>query len=184
MLSRVFAVECVLIAVLFFVGPNGIRAQDGTYGEGFGVGVDVGSDVLIGEDFEEWDNGVILGGVVSYAWSTGVELAASASFVSHDAERAEVTFGTLTGILRRRFSVPAEGTPHIHPYVDARVGLIEAEADPGGRERGAQVGGGVGLELLLTRATSLVGGASVSYIDVGTTDGLRILPRIGAKVRF
>lgn len=184
MLSSVLTRICVLIALLLFVGPDGLRAQDGTYGEGFGVGVDVGSDVLIGEDFEDWDNAVILGGVVSYAWSTGLELGAAASFVSHDADRAEVTFGTLTGIIRRRFSVPAEGTPHLHPYMDVRVGLIEAEAEPGGRERGAQVGGGAGLELLLTRAMSMFGGASVSHIEVGNTSGVRVIPRVGAKVRF
>lgn len=184
MLHRVSATTCVLTALLLSVGPTGLRAQEGIDAEGLGLQVDAGVDVLTGEDYQDWDNAVAFGGLVSYAWSDGVEVGAAASFVSHDVDGADVMLGTLTAILRRRFWHSAEGTPHIHPYVEARVGLIEADADPGGDELGAELGGGVGLELWLTRRVGVVGGASASYLEIDNLTGLRIAPRAGVKVRL
>lgn len=183
MIRKTVIPTLALIVTFALAGPGHLHAQGG-HGQGFGLQADIGASVLTGDDFDGWDTGLNFTALGSYAWTTGWELGVAAGFASHDVGAADVQLNQVASVFRKRFYVPTGEAPHVHPYVEGRIGWVQADFDGAGSESGLEAAGGAGVEYWMTQQVSLTGGVNLGYLDVGEASGLHFVPRAGLKVRF
>lgn len=200
-----------LLAVgLLAVTPDGARAQAG---QGVGLEANAGYYTLGGDDFTGIDEGFGFEAVASYGWANGFALGVGAGIGMHDAEVPDGAGDVdsdfdLIGVFAQptyRFNVAAEGTPHVHPFVGARVGYARLSSETEGTgtaeveasANGFSAGGLGGVEIWFTDEVGVTGSVLFDVLSFGDIEeedgetqadtdrsGTRLGFRGGLKVRF
>lgn len=162
-----------------------------------GLEASAGYHILGGDDFDALDNAIGFEALGSYAFDSGLELGIGTGITSHDFDGAFASSGDIVSVFadgRYRFQYPAPSTPHLHPFIAARIGWtqLSLEVDDGDdpSASGFLVGGGGGVEYWFTDAVAVVGAGTFDFLDYGDSDelpdfsGNRVDLRGGLKVRF
>jgi len=163
-----------------------------------GLEASAGYHILGGDDFDGFDNAIGFEALGSYAFDSGLEIGIGVGIASHDLDGTFASSGDIVSVFadgRYRFQYPAASTPHLHPFVAARVGWtsMSLEVADGGDDPSASgllVGAGGGIEYWFTDAVAVVGAGTFDILDYGDSDeladfsGNRVDLRGGLKVRF
>ena len=199
----------VLAAGLLAGTPDGARAQAG---QGVGLEANAGYYSLGGDDFTGIDEGFGFEAVASYGWASGFSLGIGAGIGMHDAEAPDGVGDVdsdfdLIGVFAQptyRFNVSAQETPHVHPFLGARVGYARISSETEGTgapeveasANGFSAGGLGGVEIWLTDEVGVTGSVLFDVLSFGDTEvdgetqpdsdssGTRLGFRGGLKVRF
>lgn len=213
--DRTIAWTTAWLAPLFAAGllagtPEAARGQ--APGQGVGLEVNAGYYTLGGDDFEGIDAGPGFEAVASYGWAGGFALGVGAGIGLHDADAPDGAGAAssdldLIGIFAQpvyRFNISARGTPHVHPFVGARIGYarLSSETEDTGTAAvevsasGFSAGGLGGVEVWISDEVGLTGSALFDVLSFGDADvdgvtqadtdssGTRLGFRGGLKVRF
>lgn len=181
------------LALLAFSNPAHAQAR-----QGVGLEVSAGYQTLSGDDFESFDDAAAFEALGSYAWTDGWELGIGAGIASHGRDELVGDVSTdridVFGEGRYRFNVPGTPASHVHPFLSGRIGYTTLTTETDGEDAaqsGLLLGGGAGLEYWLSDEVSLMGAATLDYLNYGDSDevpversGLGLRLRGGLKVRF
>lgn len=186
---RALVAVAILAGAAIAFSPADAAAQDDR--PVFGLTASIGYGFLGGEDLDALDDGLGFEAIGSVAWPRGFELGVGAGISNHDVDPGDVgaDLTVLFGEGRYRFGVPAASVPHMHPYVAARVGYANLDAD-GGLLDGDGVSGllaglGGGLEYWLSEGVAIDGGGTFNFLNLSDdVSGTKLDLRAGLKVRF
>ena len=182
LISSLVGITAILAA------PQLLKAQ----GQGFGLEVNAGYDMMTGEDFDAFDNELGFEAIGSYAWVSGWELGIGAGFSDYELNgAASVDQLNVFGEGRYRFGTPASLTPHVHPFVQGRIGYTRLDLANDASQSGLLVGAGGGVEYWISDEVAVVGDGVVHFLSYGDSDevpvkrdGAEVSLRGGLKVRF
>lgn len=180
----------LLGTTLLLLSAVDARAQS----QGIGLEVNAGYDILTGDDFDAFENGLGFEVIGSHAWTSGWELGVGAGFSSHDLDGLDGPSAdqiNVFGEARYRFGVPAAVPTHTHPFVLGRLGYTRLDVDDDASQSGLLAGAGGGVEYWLTDEVGILGAGVLQLLSYGDSDdvpverdGVEFNLHGGLKVRF
>lgn len=187
---RTRSLATAAVVALALLWPTSLTAQ------GLGLEVDAGYRALAGEDFDGLEDGWATHALGSVAWHSGWEAGIGVGISFHDPAATDRD-GDLTEVIgfgRYRFGVPGGSVRHLHPFLEARGGLLRFSTSAAGDEDvsqdGALLGGQIGLEYWLSDEVALTGATGLDYLTLSAGDGLpdrsgwSFRPQVGLKLRY
>lgn len=181
-------ISSLVVITAILAGPQLLQAQ----GQGFGLEVNAGYDMMTGDDFDAFDNDIGYEVIGSYAWISGWELGIGAGFSDHEFNGGpSVDQMNVFGEGRYRFGAPASLTPHVHPFVQGRIGYTRLDLENDASQSGLLVGAGAGVEYWISNEVAVLGDGVIHFLSYGDSDdipvkrdGTEFSLRGGLKVRF
>lgn len=179
------------------LSPHPLSAQPAPpVSQGIGLKVTGGLHALTGDDFTDagldMQNAFGAEAVLSAGWTSGWELGLGVGIGFNDPRGAGFgadASGDLVTIFVEplyRFRPAAARTPHVHPFLGARIGWARLNLDGGAdgdqddiSANGLQAGPLGGIELWVSDDIGLVGSAAFDFLSFGDLDGDGVQPTEG-----